>query len=154
MKEMDLTRQIEDILSRAGNYVHGRDSEYTDLTYDSISEWKAECGLLPPSAAATATAKDDADASAAQQDGREDWYKTGYDYWESESNCPPTVDGVLGGFAVLSKRDLEGSARFLRDLKASVRPELRLATDEDDGVPTRACECGAGEKSSNAIASF
>jgi len=55
-----------------------------------------------------------------------------------------SVDGVLGGFSNLSKRDLEGSTKFIRHLTTTIRPQLKLATKENDGQATHACECGAG----------
>ena len=80
-----------------------------------------------------------------QNETRKQWYTTGYNYWENEVNCPATIDGVLGGFASLSKRDLEGSADFMRYLKSTIRPELKLTQEDNGGIPTRACECGAGK---------
>lgn len=137
---MDLTNQIQDILGRKGNYIHGRDSEDTGMTYRSIIEWKAQSGMSSSSPTSS-------DGSKLQQsETRQQWYKTGFDYWEDESNCAATVDGVLGGFACLSKRDLEGSADFIRHMKDTVRPELKLTKEENDGVSTRACECGAGKR--------
>ena len=135
---MDLTQQIQTALSKAGNYIHGRDSE-SDVTYESILQWKEECGLA---SSAAPSASPSASPSAAGEP-KHAWYKTGYNYWEDESNCPATVDGVLGGFASLSKRDLEGSAAFVRELQ-STRPALKLTREENGGAPTRACECGAG----------
>jgi len=62
------------------------------------------------------------------------WYSKGEKYWEDESNCPTTIDGVLGGFAHISDSDVAGSSEFIRRLKAK-RPELNLVS---------ACDCGAG----------
>lgn len=138
---MDLTNRIQDVLSKTGNYIHGRDSENDDIMYTSISEWKKVCGL-------SSSSTDDNQQEQQQQvndETRQKWYETGYDYYEDESKCPATVDGVLGGFACLSKRDLEGSSDFVRYLKSNIRPELKLTKEENDGVSTRACECGAGE---------
>jgi hypothetical protein len=123
---MDLTNQIQDILCRAGNYIHGRDSDDDTgvVTYASIETcWNKQ----------------------RKNETRQHWYKTGYDYWEDEANCPATIDGVLGGFASLSKRDLEGSADFIKYLKLTIRPELKLTQEDNGGIPTRACECGAGK---------
>ena len=132
-----MTREIEAILLRAGNFIHGRDSEDdSDLVYESIVEWKEKSGL-----ASTLPLP-----SPSNNETRKQWYRTGYNYWEDESNCAPTVNGVLGGFACLSKGDLEGSAEFIQHLKSSIRPELKVTKEDNDGVPTRACECGAGEK--------
>jgi hypothetical protein len=129
---MDSTKEIEGILLRAGNYINGRDSDDPTLTYDSIMEWRESIGL----------------ACAQQQrndTSRHEWYNTGFDYWEDESNCPATVDGVLGGFSCLSKKDLDGSMEFMRYMKSALRPELKFTAEENGGNPTRACECGAGK---------
>jgi hypothetical protein len=135
---MDLTNHIQGILLRAGNYIHGRDSDDDDgMKYESIVEWKERIEMASSSGARGNKQR--------HNDTRQQWYKTGYDYWENESNCPATVDGVLGGFASLSKRDLEGSTEFIRHLKSTIRPELKLTKEDNDGIPTRACECGAGE---------
>mmetsp|Transcript_3820 Transcript_3820/g.8427 ORF Transcript_3820/g.8427 Transcript_3820/m.8427 type:complete len:298 (+) Transcript_3820:43-936(+) len=136
---MDLTYQIHEALTKAGNYIHGRDSEDAGLKYASIAEWKEESGMVVASSSSTQSS-----GSSSNEDARRQWYKKGYEYWENESNCAATVDGVLGGFACLSKRDLEGSIDFVRYLKSSIRPELKLTKEENDGAPTRACECGAG----------
>ncbi|KAL7544019.1 hypothetical protein ACHAXR_013471 [Thalassiosira sp. AJA248-18] len=135
---MDSTsRRIQDILVRQGQLIHGRDSEDdTGMTYTSIIEWKEKSGLLPSTTSS--------EGNQHQNETRQQWYETGYDYWEDESKCPATVDGVLGGFASLSKRDLEGSADFIRNMRSSIRPELKLTKEDNNGVPTRACECGAG----------
>ena len=121
---MEITNQIQDMLQKAGKKIHGRDSDYDDtvVTYESIVEWKKEIRT---------------------EDDRRSWYEHAFDYWEE--NCTATVDGVLGGFASLSTQDLEGSADFIRHLKSTIRPELKLTHEENGGVPTRACECGAGK---------
>lgn len=129
---MDLTNQIQNILSKAGNYIHGRDSEDDNATYTSIIQWKDESGLV------------DETGTNTSDETRRQWYRTAYVYYETESTCPATVDGVLGGFANLSKRDLEGSRSFIQYLISSIRPELKLTKEENDGLPTHACECGAG----------
>ena len=53
-----------------------------------------------------------------------DWYQKGYDYWESEENCPVSDDGVLGGFGCLTAVDTRDSNRFLDGLLQEHRPEL------------------------------
>ena len=62
------------------------------------------------------------------------WYRRAAAFYED--NCPPTIDGVLGGFGSLSDLDLATSRQFLHQLLA-LRPSLQLSA----GV---ACECGAG----------
>lgn len=62
------------------------------------------------------------------------WYGKAEEYYEV--NCPPTIDGVLGGFASITGIDLDGSAKFLKRIKQE-RPSL-------DWTCGAACECGAG----------
>jgi protein N-terminal methyltransferase len=62
------------------------------------------------------------------------WYDRAAEYYES--NCEPTLDGVLGGFASISDTDLKGSRQFLDD--------LRLLLPSLDFSLGSACECGAG----------
>ena len=139
---MDSTHQIQRILLRAGNCIHGRDSDDPSLKYSSIMEWKESIGL---SACLSAVSNTDSGIQQRHKDtSRQAWYKTGFDYWEDEANCPATVDGVLGGFSCLSKKDLDGSMEFMRYLKTTLRPGLKFTEEENGGTPTRACECGAG----------
>ena len=62
------------------------------------------------------------------------WYKTGETYWEDTGNCPPTIDGVLGGYAHISPHDISGSSQFLSKV-SQLRPQMKFTT---------ACDCGAG----------
>ena len=71
---MDITNQIQAILNRAGNYIHGKDSDNENMKYESISEWKEE-------SESTTT--------------KQQWYKTGYDYYENETTCPATGKDML-----------------------------------------------------------
>lgn len=66
---------------------------------------------------------------------RTDWYQKGYDYWESEENCPISDDGVLGGFGRLTAVDTRDSNAFLDSVASGPRLGLRL---------DRAADCGAG----------
>ena len=144
---MDTTNQIQQILSKAGNYVHGRDSEDdVGMTYTSILQWKQESGLSSASASTSSASPDDANQQQEQnEENRQQWYETGLNYYEDENKCPATIDGVLGGFGKLSTKDLKGSADFLEYLCTNIRPTLKLTKETNDGgVPTRACECGAG----------
>jgi hypothetical protein len=54
------------------------------------------------------------------------WYEKGFNYWESESNCPTTDDGVLGGYGFLTPLDARDSNAFLDELQTTVRPELQF----------------------------
>ncbi|KAL7538674.1 hypothetical protein ACHAWF_006176 [Thalassiosira exigua] len=80
------------------------------------------------------------ESSSSTPSRQKEWHRTGYDYWEDESNCPATMRTASWG------RDLEGSIRFVRHLTLTIRPELKLTEEENGGVPTHACECGAGKK--------
>jgi len=73
-------------------------------------------------------------AGASKEIIKELWYDKAAEWYED--NCPPTVDGVLGGFASISDTDLAGSRAFLDTLR-----ELRPCLDWSRGA---ACECGAG----------
>ena len=44
---------------------------------------------------------------------RKTWYTKAIAYWENDAEVPATVDGVLGGFAVLDAPDVRASRRFL-----------------------------------------
>ena len=59
------------------------------------------------------------------------WYLNALSYWDQ---CPPTVDGVLGGFGRLSDEDVSGSTTFINELRQA-RPELGRGC---------AIDCGAG----------
>lgn len=63
---------------------------------------------------------------------RGDWHQRAADYYEE--NCPPTVDGMLGGYSHISDIDLAGSRKFLDEMKL-IRPHIMHGT---------ACDCGAG----------
>ena len=69
------------------------------------------------------------------------WYRRAAAYYDD--SCPPTIDGVLGGFASISGLDLEGSLHFVTDL-VQVRPEAIGWLTPLKGGSCRACECGAG----------
>lgn len=62
------------------------------------------------------------------------FYSTAFNFWENESNCPLSDDGVLGGYGKLTPADVQGSNLFLDSLLA-IRPELKLDI---------AADCGAG----------
>lgn len=137
MTDIDITQQIEEALKKKGNPINGKDSEDDSLHYLSITQWKRSIGLLSGEFDATKT-------NATTSKSRQRWYKTGLNYWEDEDTCPATVNGMLGGFASISKRDLEGSAQFITYIKSNIRSALKLTSDDNAGGPTCACECGAG----------
>ena len=59
---------------------------------------------------------------------------TAYQYWENESNCPTSDDGVLGGYGRLTDPDVRGSNAFLDELY-TIRPSM---------CRNIAADCGAG----------
>ncbi|KAI9915111.1 hypothetical protein PsorP6_007512 [Peronosclerospora sorghi] len=63
------------------------------------------------------------------------WYTSAHNYWNNESNCPLTDDGVLGGYAHVSGVDIRESKRFLKHIQETMRP---------DWVCHTAVDCGAG----------
>ncbi|GMF47425.1 unnamed protein product [Phytophthora fragariaefolia] len=63
------------------------------------------------------------------------WYASAHEYWDDEANCPPSDDGVLGGFAHVSGVDVRESKRFLKHVRDSARPEWECRA---------AADCGAG----------
>ena len=58
-------------------------------------------------------------------------YEKAAEYW---SDIPPTIDGMLGGFAKISGTDIDGSSKFLKGL-------FRL---DDAPGNSRCLDCGAG----------
>jgi protein N-terminal methyltransferase len=98
--------------------VRGTDSE--GRQYSSIDEmWQAQ-GVSATNRAQTNQA----------------WYDKAADFYET--HCPPTIDGVLGGFASISDVDLQGSRQFVQDLCAC---HHHYTIDFSSGA---AVECGAG----------
>ncbi|KAJ3341174.1 hypothetical protein HDU93_005583 [Gonapodya sp. JEL0774] len=75
-----------------------------------------------------------------KEDRGEAWYQDAERYWAS---VPPTVDGVLGGFASLSDPDAKGNAEFVAEFFDGAvtgndgRRRAKMGRD-------RACDCGAG----------
>ena len=51
---------------------------------------------------------------------RKTWYTKAIAYWENDAEVPATVDGVLGGFAVLDAPDVRASRRFLAQAREAV----------------------------------
>mmetsp|Transcript_24438 Transcript_24438/g.75369 ORF Transcript_24438/g.75369 Transcript_24438/m.75369 type:complete len:136 (-) Transcript_24438:630-1037(-) len=65
---------------------------------------------------------------------RSTWYARAADYWRDAHVAPATVDGVLGGFAVLDAPDAIASRRFLA--AALVKNDMQ--------TPFRAADVAAG----------
>eukprot|EP00241_Pyramimonas_parkeae_P023394 CAMPEP_0114285158 /NCGR_PEP_ID=MMETSP0059-20121206/5032_1 /TAXON_ID=36894 /ORGANISM="Pyramimonas parkeae, Strain CCMP726" /LENGTH=265 /DNA_ID=CAMNT_0001406027 /DNA_START=36 /DNA_END=833 /DNA_ORIENTATION=+ len=68
--------------------------------------------------------------------GLPQWYKKGIDYW---ATVPATVDGVLGGYGMVTSADVAASAIFLK--KVFTEPLKQAARKERSLV---ALDCGAG----------
>ncbi|KAL7518215.1 hypothetical protein ACHAWX_003068 [Stephanocyclus meneghinianus] len=141
--EMDITQQIQEILLKAGNAINGHDSDDSDMIYSSIAEWKTSVLCVNDAGTSNSDAGDTSTPTNDAQCLRRQWYQTGYEYYQDEAKCPATVDGVLGGFAWLSQRDLKGSKHFLNHLRG-IRPEFKMDREQNGGVDTYALECGAG----------
>jgi protein N-terminal methyltransferase len=120
----DLIHRIQNYLTHKFQVYSGRDTNGRE--YDTIEEmWHYE-GFLK--------GEDDNDNASR-------WYDKSHTYWEKEENVQATIDGMLGGFAVLSERDIAASHSFLRNVIAC-RPLLN--TKITNGDSSRSCECGAG----------
>lgn len=101
----DILIDVKDVqkrLIKAKGAISGTDS--TDKVYTDIEElWRYEF------------------KKKSQRSDRAPWYQKGFDYWESESNCPTTDNGVLGGYGFLTPVDTRESNIFL-DLVLQQRP--------------------------------
>ena len=105
------------------------------------------------------------------KNARDEWYTSSHNYWQNDMNAPATIDGMLGGFSILSERDLNGSKCFLQDFIQlrtiqNLSKSLREVVVVGDELPqnqnvqeneqeqskkelfpkslVRCCECGAG----------
>lgn len=70
-------------------------------------------------------------------DGGKEWYAKAEDWWVN--NCPPTVDGVLGGYGQVDPEDVRQSALFLTDVQ-----QRRAAAGAPPMGRGRALDGGAG----------
>ncbi len=124
--EEELKALVARVEAFLGKTASGYDTDGRD--YDSVLELWAEAGILaPPSAAAQ--------KQAAATEGEDPaWYSHAFAYWETEENCPPTVDGVLGGFGHVSGTDVAGSRRFLEARVKPLIPALRFLRAVDVGA--------------------
>ena len=91
-----LIQRIQDYLTTKFQVNSGCDSNQVE--YESIQDmWRCE-GFF-----------DQEKASLAESQ----WYKKSHNYWEDDENVQATIDGILGGFAHLSERDIRMSEEFL-----------------------------------------
>lgn len=136
--ENQLAELVSKVEKHLGRIAKGNDTDGRE--YTSLSEMWATVGILePPVAPKAGTTRK---RVAELVDGATDetasvpaWYTQAYAYWEAEGNCPPTIDGVLGGFGHVSGTDIAGSRRFL---EGRVKPLLSAMRLE------KAADCGAG----------
>ena len=146
--QLTLIKTIEEKLTKQFKVICGSDTY--DNEYDTIEEmWWSERILssVPIDKNDKNNKKTEMNYEESGGEGRTEWYGKAQSYWQNESNAPATIDGMLGGFADLSERDLKFSQLFVEELCRS-RSKLRISRDSNDysgGVePTRCCECGAG----------
>lgn len=69
-------------------------------------------------------------SSLEKVDTQHRFYKDALEYW---SSIPPTVDGMLGGYAYISETDVRGSTAFLQAVMRRYNVNAH-----------RALDCGAG----------
>ena len=72
------------------------------------------------------------------------WYGDALKYWDNEENCPPTIDGVLGGFGNVSPIDISGSRTFLQEINELELKEATNNEDQREPDETRVIDIGAG----------
>ena len=123
---LDLVHRIQNHLTKKFQVYSGKDSNGRE--YDTIEEmWRSE-GFFNDNV-------DDDEEKVPQ------WYNKSHSYWETEETVQATIDGMLGGFAVLSDRDLAASRKFINEVMDRI-PILKERIESGDS--TRSCECGAG----------
>jgi protein N-terminal methyltransferase len=123
--EAELAALVVKVEEYLGKTATGNDTDGKE--YDSLTALWAGAGILGKKTSKAAEDEEDEAIPA--------WYSQAATYWEEESNCPPTVDGVLGGFGHVSGTDVAGSRRFLEARVKPLIPSLRFG---------RAVDCGAG----------
>jgi len=142
-EHLQLIRRVQSNLTQKFKVYSGEDTDGDE--YESIEEMWISEGVIVPS---------ETDQNVKVNSS---WYTKSHDYWQNnDTTVPATIDGMLGGYAALTERDLIGSRRFVEDLFCVRSQDLKarlLASggrnhDNDDEVTierkTRCCECGAG----------
>lgn len=128
---LDLIHRIQNHLTKKFLVYSGKDSNGRE--FETIEEmWRYE-GFFED--------RSDEDNGLASHAKSPQWYNKSHNYWETEENVQATIDGMLGGFAALSERDLEASKIFAHEVINSI-PKLKERIESRD--VTRSCECGAG----------
>jgi protein N-terminal methyltransferase len=138
-ERIDLLERIESFLTSKFVVTCGRDTNDND--YESLIEFWTDRGLL--------SCDEDKNENDEEQQSR--WYTKSHDYWQNQTNAPATVDGMLGGFSILTERDLCASRKFVETILETNCPNIKglgneLSNDgnDDDNYRSRSCECGAG----------
>ena len=117
MSEISI-KALEQILISELGEISGTDSD--DRIYDSIQDvWSFELNNGDKKKKKKNKSKDTSESS----DGSNEWYSTAFQYWEDESNCPLSDDGVLGGFGKVTDVDVRDSNLFLGAI-LSISPYL------------------------------
>ncbi|CAI5735377.1 unnamed protein product [Hyaloperonospora brassicae] len=120
--------ELRAIATRVQQALDASESTTRHTEYESVfAMWEAQLHDAP------SRREDNADREGANE--QLTWYISAHEYWNDETNCPTTDDGVLGGFAHVSGVDVRESKRFLKHVRDTVRPEW---------VCHAAADCGAG----------
>lgn len=70
-----------------------------------------------------------------------EWYSKALDYW---NGVTPTVDGMLGGFAMVDPIDVKGSLDFVDEFVHGKKDANNVVTKQPTLGNGYACDCGAG----------
>lgn len=124
---------IQTMLLATVGEISGTDSE--DRMYDSLEGlWAFELDDGNKKKGKKRGGKAGKEQGKGKKGGELAWYGDAFDYWEDESNCPVTDDGVLGGYGALTPHDVRDSNLFLDRVK-QLRPALQFE---------HVADCGAG----------
>ena len=173
-QKIELIHRIENYLTSKYSVSCGRDSNETE--YDSIFDFWIDRNLIHQQGEEE---DDDIDGNELEYEQQQEeegpsssssWYKQSHEYWQNTNHAPPTIDGMLGGFAILSDRDIQASRDFIlyiihhskycNSLKEE-EEEREIINDDNNNndiencdkidsshtryfANTRSCECGAG----------
>ncbi|KAF7731771.1 hypothetical protein EC973_008286 [Apophysomyces ossiformis] len=73
--------------------------------------------------------------------GQPEWYRNAKSYW---ANVSPTINGMLGGFAVVDPVDVKGSLQFVDEFVYGVHGANNVLLKAPVIERSYACDCGAG----------
>lgn len=150
-EHLQLIRRVQQHLTKKFKVYSGENTDGDE--YESIEDMWVSEGVV---VAVTTTDDADADNVIDTPSISSNWYTKSHEYWqEDDTTVPATTDGMLGGFATLTERDLVGSRQFVEDLfkirSQNLKARLLLGNGDDNGSisstrrrKTRCCECGAG----------